>query len=60
MAMAAQYGRARRIDTGEALRMCSLYPARVMGMDDRIGLIRPGYLCNLVVMDPSLEVKNHC
>lgn len=46
-----------RIDTGEALRMCSLYPARVMGMDDRIGLIRPGYLCNLVVMDPSLEVK---
>lgn len=42
----------------EALRMCSLYPARLMGMADQIGMIAPGYLCRLVVLDEQLEIQS--
>ncbi len=31
------------IELDEALRMCSLYPARVMGMDDRLGFFHKLY-----------------
>jgi len=44
------------ISLSEALRMCSLYPARVMGMSDRIGLIRDGYLAKMAVLDNDLNV----
>jgi len=44
------------VEIGEALRMCSLYPARVMGMDKQLGKIEPGYDCCFAVLDNSLEV----
>lgn len=40
----------------EALRMCSLYPARVMNMSDEVGLIRDGYLAKMAVLDKDLDV----
>ncbi len=39
----------------EALRMCSLYPARVMGMDQQLGKIEKGYAASLVVLNEQLE-----
>ena len=44
------------IDLAEALRMCSLYPARVMNLEDRLGKISMGYQSGLVVMDRNLEI----
>lgn len=44
------------IETGEALRMCSLYPATVIGMDDKYGKIEKGYSSRLVVLDEQLNV----
>lgn len=44
------------IETGEALRMCSLYPANVIGMDDKYGKIEKGYSSRLVVLDEELNV----
>lgn len=40
----------------EALRMCSLYPAEVMRMDDRFGKIAEGYEAKFVVFVPGLAV----
>ena len=44
------------IEMGEALRMCSLYPARVLGLKD-YGKIENEFSFRLVVMDDKLEVK---
>lgn len=44
------------IHLGEALRMCSLYPARVVGISDEVGLIREGYLAKMAVLDNKLDV----
>ncbi len=44
------------IELGEALRMCSLYPARVMEMHTH-GKIDTGYNARMVVMNDQLEVK---
>lgn len=43
------------IETGEALRMCSLYPAQVMQMDDRFGKIAEGYHAKMVLLPRSLD-----
>jgi N-acetylglucosamine-6-phosphate deacetylase len=40
----------------EALRMCSLYPARVMRMDHELGQIRKGALAAFTVMKHSFDV----
>lgn len=45
-----------QVDPGEAIRMCSLYPARVMGMDDQYGKIQKGYKASLLLLDESLEL----
>lgn len=45
------------IETGEALRMCSLYPARVIGLEKELGKIDKGYKASMVVMDEKMEVK---
>ena len=42
------------IEKGEALRMCSLYPAEVLGCADTYGKIAPGYVSNLVVINNDL------
>jgi N-acetylglucosamine-6-phosphate deacetylase len=44
------------IETEEALRMCSLYPAQVMRMDDRLGVIEKVRTIHLVVLNESLSV----
>lgn len=44
------------IETGEALRMCSLYPARVLQQDGQYGKIAPGYQAQFVVLTKQLEM----
>jgi N-acetylglucosamine-6-phosphate deacetylase len=44
------------IDAGEALRMCSLYPARVARLDRLYGKIAPGYQAQFVTMNKQLEM----
>jgi N-acetylglucosamine-6-phosphate deacetylase len=44
------------IDLDEALRMASLYPARVLGIEDRAGLIQKNYEASFVVFDEELNV----
>ncbi len=45
------------IEAGEALRMVSLYPARVMGRDMQWGKIEKGYEAHLVFLDESFKLK---
>lgn len=45
------------IDLGEALRMVSLYPARVMKLDHQMGKIEKGFEANMVMMDDDLKVQ---
>lgn len=42
------------IKTSEAIRMCSLYPAQVMQLDDKLGRIAPGYQAKMVVLPVEL------
>jgi N-acetylglucosamine-6-phosphate deacetylase len=44
------------IETSEALRMCSLYPAKVMRMQNELGEIKKGYQAKLVLMNEKNEV----
>ncbi len=37
----------------EAIKMCSLYPATAMGIDDKFGRIAPGYSAQLLVLDKN-------
>ncbi len=41
----------------EALRMATLYPARVINVDDKLGSIHVGKIANLTVFDHSFNVK---
>jgi N-acetylglucosamine-6-phosphate deacetylase len=45
------------IELSEALRMCSLYPARVLRIDNHLGKIEKGYGADLVILDESLQVR---
>ncbi len=45
------------IKTEEALRMASLYPAKVIAIDNEYGKIKPGYMASFVVLDKDLVVK---
>lgn len=44
------------IDWLEAARMASLYPARALGLADRLGYIRPGYRANLAALNERRQV----
>jgi N-acetylglucosamine-6-phosphate deacetylase len=44
------------IETGEALRMCSLYPARVLKMEHLYGKIAPGFAAQFVVLNKQLKL----
>lgn len=44
------------IELSEALRMCSLYPAKVMGLENELGKIEKGYKAKIVVMNEVSEV----
>ena len=43
------------IETGEALRMCSLYPAQVMQLDNHLGRIVKGYKAKMVLLPQHLD-----
>jgi N-acetylglucosamine-6-phosphate deacetylase len=44
------------VELDEALRMCSLYPSRVMGLQSRLGMIKKNNEAALVVMDKEFNV----
>ncbi len=44
------------IEKGEANRMCSLYPAQVLGLENRYGKIAPGYAGQFLVIDKQLKL----
>ncbi|MEO5948242.1 MAG: N-acetylglucosamine-6-phosphate deacetylase [Chitinophagaceae bacterium] len=43
------------IELGEALRMCSLYPAQVIKSDNSLGRIAAGYNAEIVILNKLLE-----
>ena len=45
------------IDPADAVRMTSLTPAELLGIDDRKGSIAPGKDADLVLMSPNLSVR---
>jgi len=44
------------VEAGEALRMCSLYPAQVMNMDKSFGRIKTGYKADIVVLNENFDL----
>jgi N-acetylglucosamine-6-phosphate deacetylase len=54
----ALYNLVHHVNIGidEALRMCSLYPARMLGLDQQSGRIRPGYKADMVALNDKLDV----
>lgn len=44
------------IDLAEALRMCGLYPARVLKLENKFGRIQKNYAACLVVLNENLEI----
>ena len=46
------------IELDEALRMASLYPAKLLGKDCRLGLIQKGYEASFVIFDEDFEVSS--
>ncbi|MBB6251153.1 N-acetylglucosamine-6-phosphate deacetylase [Nitrospirillum iridis] len=44
------------VDLEEALRMASLYPARFLGLDGRLGQLAAGFQADLVLLDANLHV----
>lgn len=45
-----------QIDLGEAIRMCSIYPARVIGMDQRFGKIEKGFDVHMLLLNEANEL----
>ncbi|MCB0645869.1 MAG: N-acetylglucosamine-6-phosphate deacetylase [Saprospiraceae bacterium] len=43
------------IDWEEALKMCSLYPARVLGLDEKLGKIKKTFTASLIAIDPASQ-----
>jgi N-acetylglucosamine-6-phosphate deacetylase len=43
------------IDLHEALRMASLYPAKIYGMENEFGLIERNYRASFVVFDKEMN-----
>ena len=46
------------ISLAECLRMASLYPAAILGLDHSLGRIAPGYRADLVHFDEQFGVRN--
>jgi imidazolonepropionase-like amidohydrolase len=54
--MASAFG----LSHDEAIRSVTLYPARIFGVDDRLGSIEPGKMANLVITDGDLlDARTH-
>jgi N-acetylglucosamine-6-phosphate deacetylase len=46
------------ISIEDAIKMCSLYPAQVIGLGEQYGKIAPGYAAQFLVLDNNLNLKN--
>lgn len=44
------------MELSEALRMASLYPARLLGMSNQLGMIKKGYRADMVFLDEVINV----
>lgn len=44
------------LDSLEALRMASTYPAHALGLDDQLGFIRSGYKASFIELDDDLNM----
>ena len=44
------------VELAEALRMCSLYPAQVLKMENKIGKIEKGYISKILVLDREMKI----
>lgn len=42
----------------EAVRMATLYPARAIGVDDKLGAIQPGLVANLTLFDKTYQIMD--
>ncbi|MDP5253862.1 MULTISPECIES: N-acetylglucosamine-6-phosphate deacetylase [unclassified Vibrio] len=40
----------------EAVRMATLYPAKALNIEDKLGLIKPGWVANLVQFDHNVKI----
>ncbi|MBR6681734.1 MAG: amidohydrolase family protein [Clostridia bacterium] len=40
-----------------AIRMATLNPAKLLGIDDRVGSLKPGKTANLIIIDDMVDVK---
>jgi N-acetylglucosamine-6-phosphate deacetylase len=45
------------VSRAEAVRMATLNPAAVIGLDGRKGRVAPGFDADLVALSPELEVE---
>ncbi len=43
-------------DLSEALRMASLYPARLLGISNSLGMIKKGYRAEMAFLDDRLNI----
>jgi len=41
----------------EAVRMATIYPAKAIGVGDRYGLIKKGYIADLAIIDKNLKIS---
>ncbi|WP_347332211.1 N-acetylglucosamine-6-phosphate deacetylase [Marinimicrobium locisalis] len=46
-----------KLPLGEALRMASLYPAQMLGLEHELGRLAPGYRASLVAVDEKLNLR---
>lgn len=46
------------VPLAETLRMCNLYPARAIGVADKLGSIEVGKIANLTVFDNDFKIKH--
>jgi len=44
------------METAEALRMASAYPAAALGLENSLGFIRPGYKASFIELDENLNL----
>ena len=44
------------VDIGEAIRMCSLYPAQVIGLEKELGKIATGFRSKMIVLKENCDV----
>lgn len=44
------------LELSEAVRMASLYPAAMVGLDNELGLLKPGYKASMILVDDDLKL----